>query len=79
MKFEHFNNLNSRKIKYLKYLINLAKIKKQKLKLGLVSFEIVQITFNNIKIFEYLEMRYSKQDNTKNDENKLSNRLSKMQ
>ncbi len=73
MKFEHF-----KKIKYLKYLYNLNKIKKQKLKLGLVSFEIKTILFNNVKIFEYLEMIYSKQDNTKNNENKLSTKLNNM-
>lgn len=70
MKFEHF-----RKITYLK---NLMKIKKQKLKLGLVSFEIIPIFFNGFKIYEYTEMRYSKQDTTKEDETKLSVRLEKL-
>jgi len=70
MKFEHFrNNL---------YWINLLKIKKQKLKLGLVSFEIIPIFFNGFKIYEYSEMRYSRQDMTKEDESKLSTRLEKL-
>jgi hypothetical protein len=70
MKFEHFQK-NA-------YLRNLIQIKKQKLKLGLVSFETTPVFFNGFKIYEYSEMRYSKQDMTKEDETKLSTRLEKL-
>ena len=70
MKFEHLKRKN--------YFLNLMKIKKQKLKLGLVSFEIQPIFFNGIKIYEFMEMRYSRQDTTKDDESKITTRLEKL-
>jgi len=47
----------------------------QKLKLGLISFELKEFFFAGFKIYEVIEMRYSRQDNTFTDSLKLENRL----
>jgi len=53
----------------------IAKIKKEKLKLGLVSFEIKEITFANYVIFDTIEMIFSRQDNTEANLLKVENQL----
>lgn len=51
------------------------KIKKEKLKLGLVSFEIKEITFDNYFISDSVEMIFSRQDNTQTNLLKIENQL----
>lgn len=60
---------------FLKYHYHILKIKKQKLKLGTVAFEIRQHFYGEVPLMETMEMRYIRQDNTIADELKLENRL----
>lgn len=60
---------------YIKNYFFLLNLKLKKLKLGLVSFELKQFFFGNIFLYDVLEMRYSRQDTTEQDELKLENRL----
>lgn len=66
MKFEHFpKNLNLKALKRLKRFLKIkyyqSLIKKEKLKLGSITFDFKYILFTNIKIYEYVEMRYTRQ------------------
>lgn len=56
---------------YLKFHILLLKWKRNKLKLGKVIFEIKAFEVEGFVLWDDLEIRYVRQDNTKNDENKL--------
>lgn len=70
------NNLLKRKIKiFIKNYFSILNLKIKKLKLGLVTFEIKQFFFGNIFLYDNLEMRYSRQDTTAEDELKLENQL----
>lgn len=67
---------NKRKTKlYLKYQYEVLKIKKNKLKLGTVTFDLINTIFADLLIRQDIEMRYIRQDNTERDEMKLENRL----
>lgn len=59
----------------IKSQLKLLNIKKNKLKLGKIVFEIKELIYAEIPITETLEIRYSRQDNTESDELKLENRL----
>lgn len=59
----------------IKSQLKLLSIKKNKLKLGKIVFEIKELIYAEIPITESLEIRYSRQDNTESDELKLENRL----
>jgi hypothetical protein len=56
------------------YLFTLS-FKLKKLKLGLVRFEIKQVFFSNIFLYDFIEMQYIRQDTTKEDELKIDKRL----
>jgi hypothetical protein len=60
---------------YLRYRYNLMHLHKQKLKLGKIAFEIKEHKDGDIVLFEKLEMIFSRQDNTEEDELKIENRL----
>ena len=60
---------------YLKYQFALLAWKQQKLKLGTLVFEIKEYTEGGIPITEEVEIRYTRQDNTDEDEMKFENRL----
>ena len=72
-------NLNFKKKsffkKYLKYHYYLLNWKKNKLKLGLIFFDIKKIKVGNFVIYETIEMIHIRQDNTLKNELKLENRL----
>jgi len=88
MNFEHLhkNNINSnilnKKLEILVFLYKEKlkkeeniKIKKEKLKLGYVTFEIKEIKIADYVITDTIEMVFSRQDNTITNELKLENRL----
>jgi len=87
LNFEHLLKklfLNFRKthsIYYLiqiKYFLNLRKILKQKLKLGTVAFDITYVSLLGVNLFEKVEMKYSRQDTSFDDSNKIENRLNRL-
>lgn len=85
MNFEHlfyfimknFNKIKNRKayVTFLKNEYDIFKIKKEKLKLGKVALEVKTTFLGNIPVFETMEMVYTRQDNTVENELKLENRL----
>lgn len=88
MNFEHLcktvvlnkDKLKNKKIikKFISYQYNILKIKKNKLKLGAVTFDFINIFFAEVLIWQEIEMRYIRQDNTKQNELKIENRLKKL-
>lgn len=56
------------------------KLKKQKLKLGLIVFEVKEhkIPGTSFLLFETIDIRFIRQDNTEEDEQKFENRLNKL-
>lgn len=62
-------------LKYQHYWLNW---KKKKLKLGAIIFEINEIFLGEFLIYEIVDIRYIKQDNTQTDELNLTNRLNKL-
>ena len=85
MNFEHLLNIiiknkpNLRDRKktfiFIKYHYELLLLKKKKLKLGAISFEITQYMVFEIPLTEEIEIRYIRQDNTEQDELKLENQI----
>jgi hypothetical protein len=76
---KNFKNFNPKKLPLLKLLIknyyfNLE-TKLRKLKLGSVTFDIKYFFFSNILLLETVEMRYTRQDLTEENELKIENRL----
>ncbi len=69
MKLEHLNNI----VNYEQFLR-----KKQQLKLGSISFELKTINISGISVYEYLEMKYTRQDMTNEKESSLEFRLNKL-
>ncbi len=61
--------------KFLTYHYNLLKIKKNKLKLGAITFDIIQKTLNGVIINQEIEMRYIRQDTSADDKLKIENQL----
>lgn len=53
----------------------IEKLKKEKLKLGIVTFEIKEVMFANYVIFDTIEMVFSRQDNTETNSLKVENQL----
>lgn len=75
--FKNFNKIKNKQI-YKSFLLNeydIYKIKKEKLKLGKVALEVKKISLGEIPVFETMEMVYTRQDNTVENELKLENRL----
>jgi hypothetical protein len=84
LNFEHlYKNLNHKtfsKFKiYTDYVKKNNQIKKQKLKLGAISFEIIETFVNKIKIYENLEIKFIRQDTSFNDSLKFKNRLKNLE
>jgi hypothetical protein len=85
MNFEHLcktvslnsHRLRNKKIikRFIKYQYEVLKIKKNKLKLGTVAFDLIDVTYYEFVLFQKLEMRYTRQDTTQADELKIENRL----
>lgn len=65
-------------IKFFKISTLLIELKKKKLKLGAIIFEINEIFLGEFLIYEIVDIRYIKQDNTQTDELNLTNRLNKL-
>lgn len=60
---------------FLRYQFELLAWKRQKLKLGAIVFEIKKIVIAGITLHEDIEIRYIRQDTTRDDELKIENRL----
>jgi hypothetical protein len=71
------SRLKNKKIvkKVITYHYELLKIKKNKLKLGAVTFDLIQTMFEGFLIKQTIEMRYIRQDTSAADELKIENRL----
>jgi len=67
-------NLNKTKI-FLKYHLEVLRIKKNKLKLGAVGFELIDILISGIPVDQDVEMKFTRQDTTEEDSMKFENRL----
>lgn len=61
--------------KFVKYHFELVAWKRQKLKLGAIVFEIKEITFAEVILYEEAEIRYIRQDTSEDDALKIENRL----
>jgi hypothetical protein len=74
---ENYHKLKNKQeaLDLLKYQIKVYRIKKQKLKLGAIVFEIKEVLFCGITLSEDVDIRYIRQDNTRTDDLKLENRL----
>jgi hypothetical protein len=77
MVVENYKKLTDKKktLAYLRYRYDLMNIHKQKLKLGKITFEIKEYMDGEIVLFEKLEMIFSRQDNTEENELNVENRL----
>jgi len=62
-------------LNFVQYHIKLLEWKKKKLKLGAIVFEVKETYFNGILLYEDVDIRYTKQDNTETDNLKIENRL----
>lgn len=60
---------------FISYQYRLLLWKRNKLKLGAIVFEIKETFFHEIKVYEWIEIRHIRQDNTELDNLKLENRL----
>lgn len=73
---ENYHILNKKlALTYLQYQIELLNYKLQKLKLGAIAFDIKEIAMAEIVIWQDVEIRYIRQDTTRDDELKIENRL----
>jgi hypothetical protein len=74
---ENFHRIKDLKkaLLYVRYQFELLAWKRQKLKLGAIVFEIKKIIIANITLHEDIEIRYIRQDTTKDDDLKIENRL----
>lgn len=74
---ENFHYLKDQEgaLELLKKEMEIYRLKKQKLKLGAIVFEIKETIFGGIPIWEDVDIRYIRQDNTDADELKIENRL----
>lgn len=85
MNFEHLcktiiNNMHrirnlDRTLWFIKYNYEGFKIRKRRMKLGSIAFDIIDTTFSEVLLRQDVEIRYTRQDNTEADELKLENRL----
>lgn len=73
MNFEHL--LKKKKISLFLYKLKLQEYHRQKLKLGSLVFEIKEHTLMGFTIYEVIDIRYTRQDNTFEDSLKIDNRL----
>lgn len=74
---QNYHRLKDEKkaLSFLRYHFELLAWKRQKLKLGAIVFEIKKIIIAGITLHESIEIRYIRQDTTKDDEIKIENRL----
>jgi hypothetical protein len=76
MNFEHlYKKFLKKKMIFFIYKLKLKEYHIQKLKIGSLTFEIKEHLFLGFKIFEIIDIRYTKQDNTQEDSYKIDNRL----
>ncbi len=68
---KYFLNWYFKYVNYLKY----KDYRIKKLKLGALTFEINEISINGFVFYENISIKFTRQDNTKNDELKIENRL----
>lgn len=61
--------------KFLRFQLALLRWKKQKLKLGTVTFDLVYFEILGIPLWQEVEMRYLRQDTSEDDAMKFENRL----
>lgn len=76
--FDHFskkNLINKSFFTYMKNKISLINKKKQKLKLGTIAFQIKNIEIMGIHVGEEIDIKFTKQDTTREDSLKVENRL----
>lgn len=73
----NYSRLKDKKstIRLLLYFYEIAKINRERLKLGKVSFEIREHYDGEVLLYETLEMIFCRQDNTEENERKLENIL----
>lgn len=62
-------------LNFVRYQLELLDWKKKKLKLGAIVFEVKETYFNGVLLFEEVDIRYIRQDNTETDNLKIENRL----
>ena len=74
---ENYNRLRNEAfaLRFVKYHLKLLQWKKNKLKLGAITFEIKETYFHGILLTEEIDIRYIRQDNTETDKLKIENRL----
>jgi len=88
MNFEHFNKKLSQLL-FKSFRLKIAQLRwteytrihnllLQKLKLGNTAFDVKEIFYGELKIYEFLEMRFSRQDNTIENSLKIETRLEKL-
>lgn len=66
---------NKKKISYFNSMMKIKNFHKQQLKLGSLVFEIKEFIVANFKIYEVIEIRFTKQDNTREDLLRIDTRL----
>lgn len=73
----NYDKLSNKKLTFafLSYHFKLLEWKKRKLKLGAITFEIKEITAYEFVLWEEVDIRYIRQDNTDEDEKKIENIL----
>jgi len=62
-------------LNFIRYHIELLEWKRNKLKLGAIVFEVKETYFGGILLYEEVDIRYIRQDNTVTDNLKIENRL----
>lgn len=74
---ENYHRLRDEKkaLLFLRYQFELLAWKKQKLKLGAIVFEIKETIVAGITLIQEIDIRYIRQDTTRDDELKIENRL----
>lgn len=74
---ENYSKLRNEEktLEFLAEQIKIYQLKKQKLKLGAVVFEIKETSLCGIVLYEDVDIRYIRQDNTETDQLKIENRL----
>jgi hypothetical protein len=67
-----------RALRYVRYQFELLAWKRQKLKLGAIAFDVKEFKFDEIVLWEEIEIRYTRQDTSVDDEQKLENILKRL-
>lgn len=67
-----------RALRYVRYQFELLAWKRNKLKLGAIAFDVKEFKFDEVVLIEEIEIRYTRQDTTVDDEQKLENVLKRI-